>query len=202
VLLTTFALTVFVDLTVAVQVGIVLAALLFIRRMAEVTNVGVVTRELHGNGEDDSKDPNAISRRDVPAGVEVFEIQGPFFFGAADRFKEAVGFIEKPVPVIILRLRSVPAIDATGLYVLKDFLKRCRRDRTTLILSDVHAQPLFAIERSGLWDEIGEENIFGNIDDSLNRAREILGLPKAPRPVPFVPVVAREAEKDKEGNRV
>lgn len=198
VLLTTFVLTVFVDLTVAVQVGIVLAALLFIRRMAEVTNVGVVTRELQGNGEDDSGDPNAIAKRDVPPGVEVFEIQGPFFFGAADRFKESVGLIEKPVPVIILRLRNVPAIDATGLYTLKDFLHRCKRDHTTLILSGVHTQPLFAIERSGLWNLIGEENIFGNIDDALNRAREILGLPKVARPVPFVPVVARETGKTPE----
>lgn len=198
VLLTTFVLTVFVDLTVAVQVGIVLAALLFIRRMAEVTNVGVVTRELQGNGEDDSGDPNAIAKRDVPPGVEVFEIQGPFFFGAADRFKESVGLIEKPVPVIILRLRNVPAIDATGLYTLKDFLHRCKRDHTTLILSGVHTQPLFAIERSGLWNLIGEENIFGNIDDALNHAREILGLPKVARPVPFVPVVARETGKTPE----
>ncbi len=95
-LLTTFVLTVFVDLTVAVQVGIVLAALLFIKRMAEVTNVGVVTRELQGNGEDDSTDPNAIAKREVPPGVEVFEIQGPFFFGAADRFKESVGLMKSP----------------------------------------------------------------------------------------------------------
>jgi SulP family sulfate permease len=201
VLLTTFALTIFVDLTVAVEVGIVMAALLFIRRMSEVTNVGMITRELQGDG-DDENDPNAISNRDVPTGVEVFEIQGPFFFGAADRFKEAIDLIEKPVPVVILRIRHVPAIDATGLHMIREFLHELKKDSTTLILSGVHAQPLFAMERSGLWDEVGEENIFGNIDDALNRAREILGLPKTPRPVPFVPVVAREAEKDKEGNSV
>jgi SulP family sulfate permease len=86
--------------------------------------------------------------------------------------------------------------------MIREFLHELKKDSTTLILSGVHAQPLFAMERSGLWDEVGEENIFGNIDDALNRAREILGLPKAPRPVPFVPVVAREAEKDKEGNSV
>lgn len=201
VLVSTFALTIFVDLTVAVEVGIVMAALLFIRRMSEVTNVGMITRELQGDG-DDENDPNAISKRDVPPGVEVFEIQGPFFFGAADRFKEAIDLIEKPVPVVILRIRHVPAIDATGLHMIREFLHELKKDSTTLILSGVHAQPLFAMERSGLWDEVGEENIFGNIDDALNRAREILGLPKAPRPVPFVPVVAREAEKDKEGNSV
>ena len=76
------------------------------------------------------------------------------------------------------------------------------RPHQAALLSGAHAQPLFAMEHSGLWDEIGEGNIFGNIDDALNRAREILGLPKAPRPVPFVPVVAREADKDKDGKSV
>jgi len=193
VLLTTFALTIFIDLTVAVEVGIVLAALLFIRRMSEVTNVGMITRELQGNGDDES-DPNPVSGRVVPPGVEVFEIQGPFFFGAADRFKEAIRTIEKPVPVIILRIRNVPAVDATGLHMIREFLHQCRKDSTTLVLSGVHTQPLYAMKRSGLWDEIGEENIFGNIDDALNRARKILGLPVIPPPVPFIPSVARERD--------
>jgi len=191
VLLTTFALTIFIDLTVAVEVGIVLAALLFIRRMSEVTNVGMITRELEGNGDDES-DPNAISARIVPPRVEVFEIQGPFFFGAADRFKEAIRMIEKPVPVIILRIRNVPAVDATGIHMIRELLHQCSKESTTLLLSGVHTQPLHAMQRSGLWHEIGEENIFGNIDDALNRAREILGLPVIPPPVPFVPSVNRE----------
>jgi len=121
----------------------------------------------------------------------------PAIWTEADRFKEAIDLIEKPVPVVILRIRHVPAIDATGLHMIKEFLHELRKDSTTLILSGVHTQPLFAMERSGLWDEVGEENIFGNIDDALNRAREILGLPKAPRPVPFVPVVERERDNDK-----
>lgn len=194
VLLTTFALTVLVDLTVAVQVGVVLAALLFIRRMSEVSNVGMITRELRpDNG--DPEDPNSIAFRDVPPGVEVFEIQGPFFFGAADRFKEAVHLLEKPVPVVVLRIRQVPAIDATGLHALREFVKSCRKDGSTVILSGVHAQPLFALRKSGLWDEIGEENILGNIDDALNRARSILGLSPQSPPGPFVPTVAREADR-------
>ncbi|MDX9856512.1 MAG: sulfate permease [candidate division Zixibacteria bacterium] len=192
VLLSTFALTILVDLTVAVEVGIVLAALLFIRRMSEVSNVGIITRELRGD-EDESADPNSIETRDVPPGVEVFEIQGPFFFGAAERFQEIIRRIEKPVPVVILRLRDVPAIDATGLHVLRTFHQQCRRDGAVLILSGVHAQPLFALQRSGLWDEIGSDNILGNIDDSLNVARRHLGLPAVSRPVPFVPTVRREA---------
>lgn len=191
VLLSTFALTVFVDLTVAVQVGVVLASLLFIRRMSEVANVGMITRELNGDG-DEPYDPNSISLRVVPPGVEVFEIQGPFFFGAADRFKEALHLLDKPVSIIILRIRNVNAIDATGLHTLRELHHRCKRDGSHLLLSGVHAQPLFAMQKSGLWDEIGEENILSNIDDSLNRARDILGLPRVERPVPFVPTVARE----------
>jgi SulP family sulfate permease len=193
VLLTTFALTVLVDLIVAVEVGVVLAALLFIRRMSEVSNVGMVTREL-GEDDDEPADPNAIGSRDVPPGIEVFEIQGPFFFGAADRFQDATHFIEKPPRVVIVRMRHVPAIDATGLHVLREFHIRCRRSGTQLVLSGVHAQPLVAMQRSGLWDQIGDQNIFGNIDDALNRARDILGLPHVPRPGPFVPTVAREAK--------
>lgn len=193
VLLVTFLLTVFVDLTVAVEVGVVLASLLFIRRMAEVTSVGMITREL-GNDQEETDDPNAIAARNVPRNVEVFEVQGPFFFGAADRFKEVMRSVEGRVDVVILRLRLVPAIDATGMNVLRDFHRRCRRDGMHLILSGVHAQPLFALQRSGLWDEIDTENVHGNIDDALNRARDILGLPQEPRPTPFVPTVAREAQ--------
>jgi sulfate permease, SulP family len=192
VMLTTFTLTVFIDLTVAVEVGIVLAALLFIRRMAEVTNVGMITRELRGD-ESEPDDPNAIFLREVPPGVEVFEIQGPFFFGAADRFKESIRLMKNPVPVIILRIRNVPAIDATGLHVLRELHIRCQHEGTSFILSGVHAQPLYALQQCGLWDDIGEENMFGNIDDALNRAREILGLPPVDPPVPFVPTVRRES---------
>jgi SulP family sulfate permease len=173
VLLTTFGLTIFVDLTVAVEVGIVLAALLFIRRMSEVTNIGMITREVNEYPEDED-DPNSISARVVPKGVEVFEIQGPFFFGAADRFKEAIRTIEKPVPVIILRIRNVPAIDATGLHMLEEFLLQCKSESTILIISGVHKQPLDAMRKSGFLEEIGKENLKNNIDDALKRAREIL----------------------------
>ncbi|MDK2971090.1 MAG: sulfate permease, SulP family [Candidatus Sumerlaeota bacterium] len=191
VLLSTFALTVLVDLTVAVEVGIVMASLLFIRRMAEVSSVGMITREL-GPDEDERPDPNSLARRRVPEGVEVFEVQGAFFFGAADRFKETMRTLEKPPKVLILRLRNVLAIDATGLHVLEELLHMCKRDNTTLILSGVHAQPLVAMQRKGLWDAIGSENIHGHIDVALDRAHDVLGLPHPAHPVPFVPNVARE----------
>src|SRR5881397_3007925 len=194
VLLTTFLLTVLVDLTVAIEVGMVLAAFLFMRRMAEVTNINVLTHEFHDPTDDFENDPNAVRRRVVPPGVEVFEITGPFFFGAAETFKERLGRIAVRPKVLILRMRHVPAIDSTGLHALRDLVRRSRRDGSLLILSDVHSQPVVALERSGLYDELGEENIHGNIDDALNRAREHLGLPASPAPAFATPTVAREGK--------
>lgn len=190
VLLTTFGLTVLVDLTVAIQVGMILAVFLFMWRMAEVTSVGVVTREFVDADEPD--DPNAIAKREVPKGVEVFEVNGPFFFGAAYKFKEAMQMVAKTPRVRIIRLRNVLAIDATGLQAIKEQYHSATKYRTTLLLSDVHAQPLVALERSGLLRLFGEERVFGNIDDALNYARRLLGLPEQARPTPIVPTVRRE----------
>lgn len=190
VLLSTFALTVIIDLTIAVQVGVVMAALLFIRRMSEVASVGVVTREFQDA--EDKPDPNAIGKRRVPPGVEVFEINGPFFFGAAETFRDTLRALRTKPKVLIVRMRQVPVIDATGLHLLEELHSQCRRDGTKVVFSGVHAQPLFALQRTELFEHIGAENVFGNIDDALNRAREILGLPIEETRPEFVPEVARE----------
>ncbi len=195
VLLATFLLTVLVDLTVAIEVGMVLAAFLFMRRMAEVTNIQVLTHEFIDPGDDFETDPNAVRRRVVPEGVQVYEITGPFFFGAAEMFKDRVGRIAGKPKVLILRLRHVPAIDSTGLHALRDVARRSRQEGTLVILSDVHAQPVVALERSGMYDDLGEENIHGNIDDALNRARAHLGLPPADAPAFATPTVARESKE-------
>ena len=192
VLITTFALTVIVNLTVAIEVGMVLAAFLFMRRMAEVTNISVVTRELADEDGDDEGDPNAVRDRSVPDGVEVFEINGPFFFGAAEQFKDTLNEVARKPKVLIIRMRAVPAIDATGLHVLQELARRYRQEGTLLLLSDVHAQPMFALVRSDILPEIGEENLFGNIDDALNRARDHLGLSRLPRPANATATVERE----------
>jgi SulP family sulfate permease len=94
--------------------------------------------------------------------------------------------------VLILRLRNVPAIDATGMNALRDVVHRTRRDKTIVLLSDVHAQPMIAMGRSGLLDEVGDDQIFGNVDDALNRARRELGLPEEEPPQSAVPTVERE----------
>jgi len=175
VLLTTFFLTVIFDLTIAIEIGMILAVFLFMRRMAMVTNVGVITRELTDEVEN-VVDPMAIDKKNVPEGVEVFEINGPFFFGAVEKFKEAAEIIEKPPKVRIIRMRNVPAIDSTGLHVLEDVLMKSRKEGTEVIFSGVHAQPLMAFENSGLLKKIGEKNIHSNIDEALARAREILNI--------------------------
>jgi SulP family sulfate permease len=190
VLLITFFLTVLVDLTVAIEVGMILAAFLFMKRMAEVTNVSVIAREFSENV--DENDPNAMRTRHVPRGVIVYEINGPFFFGAAETFKDTLARTMGTPRVLILRMRNVPAIDATGLHALRDVVHRSRKDGTLVLLSDVHAQPMIALGRSDLLDEIGDDQIFGNVDDALNRARRELGLPEEARPPTAEPTVARE----------
>lgn len=195
VLLLTFGLTVFVDLTVAVSVGLVMASLLFMKRMSEVTNIGSVQDELAEGGSSEvleRGDPNSMLSRDVPRGVEVYEINGPFFFGAADILKDTLRQMEKPPKVFILRMRRVPAVDATGLHALDEFHSKCKRQGTTLLLSGVHSQPIFALVKYGLIEKIGEDNMYGNIDDALNRARQIIGLAPLPAPQGAQPEVARE----------
>lgn len=194
VLLTTFGLTVMIDLTVAIEVGMVLAAFLFMKRMSEVTNIGVITKEFKDEDEE-SDDPLAINKQQVPAGVEVYEINGPLFFGAAYKFEESIKIIEKPPKVLILRMRNVPVIDSSGIHALEQVLKNCRKHKIALILSGVHAQPLFALTSSELIKAIGDDNVHANLHDSLNHARTILGIPTVERTGPFIPTVARERQK-------
>jgi SulP family sulfate permease len=176
VLLATFLLTVLVDLTVAIEVGMVLAAFLFMRRMADVTEVKAVDVGPDEEGDVYSSDPNAVSRRSVPKGVEVYEINGPFFFGAAERFKDTLARVAQKPKVLIIRMRYVPAIDSTGMHALKDLVHRSRGDGTLVLISDISAQPRMALERSAVFDDIGEECIFATLDDALAAAREHLHI--------------------------
>ena len=200
VLLTTFGLTVVFDLTIAIEIGMLLAVILFMKHMAGIANVDVVTGELKDREEED--DPNAIITRSVPEGVEVFEISGAMFFGAASKFRDAMHIVGKPPVVRIIRMRKVLSIDATGLNMLRELLADCRKTDTSLVLSGVHAQPLFAMQQYGIYNDIGEENIFGNIDEALDRSIELLGLPKTGRTENFVPSVKREeTEKQTDSSR-
>ncbi len=195
VLLTTFGLTVLVDLTTAVGVGMVIAALMFMKRMTDVTSMNAIKQEVDESWSDLS-DPNSIVGRDVPAGVEVYEINGPFFFGVADILKDTLRGVERPPKVFILRMRRVPAIDASGMHALDEFYDKCHRQSTRLLLAGVHAQPMFALMRYGFIDKVGEANLFEGIDDALDEAHRILGLPLATKPSPAVAEVARARGSD------
>jgi sulfate permease, SulP family len=174
VLLVTFFLTVLVDLTVAIEVGMVLAAFLFMKRMADVTDVRAVTGDLIE--EEDEEDAAATSAYIVPRGVEVFEINGPFFFGAAETFKDTIARVAGRPKVLIIRLRRTPAMDATGLHALTDVVRRSRREGTRVLLAEVQPQPLATLRRSVLVDEIGEENVCATMEEALARAHEELEL--------------------------
>jgi SulP family sulfate permease len=171
VLVATFLLTVLVDLTVAIEVGMVLAAFLFMRRMANMTNVSRVTGDLLEDEEGDE-----LATTVVPRGVEVYEINGPFFFGAAETFKDTVARVARKPRVLILRMRRVPVIDATGLHALTDVVLRSRRDGTLVLLSEVQPQPLQTLQRSVLLEEIGAEHLCPTLDGALSRAKEELDL--------------------------
>ena len=177
VLLATFGLTVFTDLTIGVGVGMVLASFLFMKRMSEVSNIAGIREEIEEGQETerpDPKDPGVVREKDVPPGVEVYEINGPFFFGVADKLKDTLGQLSRPPRVFILRMRYVPHVDATGLHALEEFHDKCRRQGTTLLLGGVHAQPLLEMTKVGILDSIGEGNLFESLDGALERAREIV----------------------------
>jgi SulP family sulfate permease len=182
ILLTTFLLTVFIDLTVAISVGMVLAAFLFMKRMAEVTNVRALKQEFEeDDGDRYVSDENGVRLRDIPPGVEVYEINGAFFFGAAETFRDTLAQIAGKPKVLIIRLRDVLLLDSTGMHALKDVVHRSRKDGTAVLISDVHMQPLVALTGSTVLEEIGPENLFSNLDDALKRARDLLASPLTPR---------------------
>ncbi|HLV25967.1 MAG TPA: sulfate permease [Gemmatimonadales bacterium] len=169
VLVTTFLLTVFVDLAVAIAVGMVLASLLFMKRMSEVTNVRFVTREF--TDEEDVTE----ARPALPPGIEVYEIDGPFFFGAAEKFNDTMSQLGRKPKVLIIRMRNVPAIDSTALHALDHLFTRRQRDGTRVILAEVRSQPLFEIARHPLGDRLGEEGMTATLDEAIDEALKEVG---------------------------
>lgn len=174
VLLTTFILTIIIDLTAAVQVGVVLAALLFMKRMSDVTSMGKINFDASEKTAQDIADPDATSNKDIPEGVEVYEINGPFFFGVADMLINTLEHIGKTPKVFILRMRNVPAIDATGEHALENFYNTCKKAGTQLVLSGVNPVPYATLKKMHFIEMIGEKNVTNHIDKALIRTREIL----------------------------
>ena len=169
VLLTTMLLTVVFDLVVAIEVGIVMAALLFLRRMADVTEVR--SWKYIGEDIDENNDPESINLKKVPDKTLVYEVIGPMFFAAADKFMEIS--LEAGVKVLIIRMRGVPAMDVTALKSLQKIQAACKKRNITLLLSHVQEQPRLMMEKAGFADAVGHENFCANIDAALERAASL-----------------------------
>ena len=175
VFLSAFVLTVVIDLTVAVEIGMVLAAVLFIKRVSETSQITAVDESTETEGSHHS-----LLGKQVPEGVMIYRMFGAFFFGAADKLESALQRLKQEPEVLILRMRKVVAMDATGLNALEDLYERLHRKGKHLVLSAPHTHPLMVMEKAGFLDRIGRENVCPHVDAALARACEILGLPQAP----------------------
>ena len=173
----TFVLTVLTNLCLAVEVGVVLASLLMVKRISETSQITVVDESNETEGSHHS-----LIGKKVPAGVLVFRIFGAFFFGVVDKLDDELKRVKQEPKVLILRVRKVLAIDASGLQALQDLHAKLRAKGKHLILSAPHTQPLYAMEQAGFIDQIGRENVCPHIDAALARAREIIGLPPEVEP--------------------
>jgi len=173
ILLTTFLLTVLVDLTVAIEVGMVLSAFLFMRTMIKFSGVSVMTKDVEERRNGD--DQESLENYDLPKHVEVYEIAGPLFFGAAYKFKDAMRLIEKPPRVLIIRMRKVPIIDATGIKTITEVYKDSKKSGTRLILSEVHSEQILTeLKAARLLFAIGKANVTVTFQDAIDRSKVVL----------------------------
>ena len=168
VLLATFSLTIVFDLVVAIEIGMIMAAFLFMKRMSDVTDV------MGWKYIEEEDDPDNLSLKRVPEHTRVYEINGPMFFGAADKFMKIN--TDKSTKCVILRMRSVSAIDATALHSLQKVYEKCKKNDIILVLSHVNEQPMNVMVKAGFDDIIGPENMCAHIDDALKRAEELVGV--------------------------
>lgn len=175
VLLITFFLTVIFDLTVAIEVGLVIACILFMKRVMETTQISVITDEIDPNKESDLEvhEEHLI----VPEGVEVYEINGPYFFGIATKFEEIMARLGDRPKIRIIRMRKVPFIDSTGIHNLTTLCKMSQKENIHIILSGVNDQVHAVLEKSGFYELLGKENICSNINEALEvAAKEVKEL--------------------------
>lgn len=171
VLLTTFLLTVFIDLTVAIQFGLLMAVFLFVRRVSETTDIEVLRSQVEDERSHISDDEETL---DIPEGVEVFQIKGPFFFGIANKFEEAEKQSGQKPKIRIIRMRRVPFIDSTGLKNLRNFIMRSRNQGIIVLMSGLQSKPREALEKEGIIEMLGDENVCPNIELALERSKQLL----------------------------
>jgi SulP family sulfate permease len=172
VLLITFFLTVLVDLTVAIEIGMVLAVFLFMRNMVKWSDVSVLTKEIddHSFGYD-----LVDGKYHLPRGVEVFEIIGPLFFGSAYKFRDALRYIQQHPEVLIIRMRHVPVIDATGIQTLKEVVKKSQKQHTKIIFSEVDSEQVYKeLADARLLFAVGKANVISTFDKAIERAQQVI----------------------------
>jgi SulP family sulfate permease len=171
VLITTLLLTIIVDLTFAVEVGVGMAIFLFMRRMIEITGVksdndDLITELAYDDGSL-TKDTIDSIRALYGKDIEIYEITGPFFFGVADMLQNVLRNVSKAPRLFVLRMANVPAVDSTGITALESFLTQCRKRKTRLILTELRDQPRKALEKAGFLDSLGKENITSTVEDAI-----------------------------------
>lgn len=174
VLLITFFLTIIFDLTIAIEVGLIIACLLFMKRMSETTDVKVIMDEIDPNDEADINAGN-LEHLTIPQGVEVYEINGPYFFGAGNKFEEIMASFGDRPKVRIIRMRKVPFVDSTGIHNLTNLCEMSAKEGIRIVLSGVNDKVQKALRKAGFNDIVGEENICGHIDQAIARAKVIAG---------------------------
>ena len=173
VLLITFFLTIIFDLTIAIEVGLIIACLLFMKRMSETTDVKAITEEIDPNLESEFSTGN-LDHLIIPKGVEVYEINGPYFFGAGNKFEEIMASFGDRPQVRIIRMRKVPFVDSTGIHNLTNLCEMSQKEGIQVVLSGVREKVNAQLEHAGFYHLIGEENICSHINLALKRANEII----------------------------
>jgi len=174
VLLATFSLTVIFDLTIAIEIGLLMAAVLFIRRISETSSISIFKDKIHGaDFVEGSVDTEKLH---LPEGVEVYEIEGPFFFGVANKFEETMKTISDRNKIQIIRMRKVPFMDSTGAHNLKNLIKSAQKDKVQILLSGVNKNVHAVLEKNGIVELLSTENVCSNINEALARAEEIVKI--------------------------
>ena len=172
VLIATFLLTVIFDLTIAIEIGLLLALVLFLRRISESTQISIFKHDIE---KPEFIEGNVESEKLLlPKGVEVYEIEGPFFFGVANKFEETMKQLGDKPKVRIIRMRKVPFMDSTGIYNLQSLIKLSKKDKTIILLSGVNEHVAAVLEKSGISNELGAENILHNVEAALRRANDLI----------------------------
>ena len=171
VLLLVFVLTVVIDLVKAIEIGLILAAFLFMKRMTDVSNVSNINMDASEEESENFDFAQESKRIACPRYIQVYEINGPFFFGATDKFLTAMESLDRKTETLIIRMRNVPAMDATALKAFRSVIKNCKRKHISLLITGINPQPLEVLKKTGIFEIIGENHFFYEVEDAINYAK-------------------------------